>query len=82
MSSEGHEAFEHEILELHKEFRSLATEHINILLSKLESLGLEVEVAWRIAQHKTEIYVNHVAHRIEQNVSVVSIFDLEDVAQK
>ena len=62
MSSKGHEAFEHEILELYEEFGSLATKHIYILLSKLESLGFEVQITWRITQHKTKIYVNHVAH--------------------
>ena len=45
MCSQSHESLDHQLLELIEEFASLATEHVDVLLSQFEGGRLKVEVA-------------------------------------
>ncbi|KAI9914249.1 hypothetical protein PsorP6_004967 [Peronosclerospora sorghi] len=54
---------------------------------ELHKVGRELErrlfkrhIAWIVCKNKTEINVDHVAFRIEQQVAIVTIFDLQQVA--
>ena len=82
MLSEGHETFEHQLLELVKRFRPIPTQHLNVFLSQFKGSRFEIKVAWRVAEHESEVYVDHVALGVQQNVAVVSVLDLENVAQE
>lgn len=81
MFSYGHEAFEHQRFELLKELRSLAAKDINVLLCQFEGRRLKVKVARTITEHEAEVDVYHVANRVQKDVTVVSILDLQDIAQ-
>lgn len=82
MSSQSHESLDHQLLELIEEFASLATKHVDVLLSQLEGHRLKVEVAWAVREHEAKVDVHHVASRVKQDVSVVPVLDLQDVAQE
>lgn len=82
MLSKGHEALEHQRFELVEELRTLASEYIHIFFRQLEGHGLKVEVTWAVAEHEAEVDMHHVTNRVQQNVSIVAIFDLQDIAQQ
>lgn len=52
-------------------------------MSELEWGTFKLEaLAWGVAQQETEIDVEHVSLDIDQDVLVVPVFDLEDIANK
>ena len=59
--------------------RLLSFHEFDVVLSHLEWCLFEVEVAWRVRNHKTEVYVNNVSHIINQYIIIVPILHLEDV---
>ena len=77
-----HEAFDHEALELGEGARVLPAEQLDILSRHLEAVRLAIDVSWRVAQQEAEVNVDHVTLRIQQNVAVVPVFDLQDVAEE
>lgn len=50
-----------------------------IILCQFERSSLEVHVAGAGGNHETEVYVDNVAHCVDKDVVVVSIFDLEQI---
>ena len=50
-----------------------------IILCQFEWSSLEVHVAGTGGNHETEVYVDNVAHCVDKDVVVVSIFDLEQI---
>jgi hypothetical protein len=60
----------------------MASQHFNILLSQLKTQGLEVQIAWAVGEEEAEVNMDHVAFRVEQDISIVTVFDLEQVAEQ
>lgn len=77
-----HEALDHKALEFGESARVLPTKQLDILRRHLETVGFTIDVARRVAQQKAEVYVDHVALRVEQDVPVVPVLNLQDVAEK
>ena len=56
-----------------------ATEHLDILERELERRSLEADVPRRVREHEPEVDVDEVAVAVDQDVAVMSVFDLEEV---
>lgn len=82
MFSQGHESFEHQLLELVKRFGLVAAEDLDVLLGELECGRFEVKIAWGVAEHEAKVYVDHVTFGVKQDVAVVAVFDLENIAKQ
>lgn len=55
------------------------TQDLNILKRQLKRRRLETDVPRRIREHEPEVDMDEVAVAIEEDVAVVSVFDLEEV---
>ena len=82
MLAQFHEAFDHEPLEFGKCSGVLPAEQLDILGGHLEAASFAVDVPGRVAEQKAEVNVDHVALRVEQDVPIVSVLDLQNVAEK
>ena len=80
MFSQCEEAFYHQLAEFFKPLRVCAAHYINILLSELECDRFEIHVARRVGKHKTEVYMHHMTLAVQEDVSIMSVFDLQNVA--
>jgi hypothetical protein len=60
----------------------MAAQDVYVLLSELKGYGLEIQVARRIGQEEAKVDVNHMPLRVEQDVSVMSVLYLKDVAEE
>ena len=58
----------------------LAAKNIDELLGQLEA-SLEVHVARTIREHKAKVDVDHVAAGVEQDVTIVAVLDLQNIAE-
>lgn len=78
MFTQCQESFDHQFLELLELLWVKSTHHINILLSQFECHCLEVHVSGWIWKHKSEVYMHNMAAAIQQNVAIVTIFNLHN----
>lgn len=54
----------------------------NIILSEFKWTFFEIYVAWTTRNHEAKIYVNNMPICVNQNIIIVTIFDLENVLKK
>ena len=81
MLLQGHEAFVEKLSKLDEFLGMHATEDVDELLRKLERCLLELKTsAWEAGEKEPEVNVDDVAMRINEEVLVVPVFDLEDIA--
>lgn len=71
-----------QLLELFEHVAVDAIHQIDVLLGKLERCLLELDVAGALAQDKAEVNVHDMAGRVDEQVAVVPVLDLEDVADQ
>ena len=53
-----------------------AAEYFQVFKRELEWRSLKTHISWRVAEHKSEVYVYEVTLSIQEDVAVVSILDL------
>ena len=73
------ETFMEQPLELSERITFDAAKHFDVIKCKLEWSSLEADVARRVRQHEAEIDVNQVPVTIDKYVTVMSVFDLQEV---
>ena len=61
MLSQSHKTFYHQSLILFEELGSYASKHVHILFGELECLRLKIEITWRVGEHESKIYMDHVS---------------------
>jgi len=72
------EALPKQLLELYKRRAIYASQNFHILVRKLEWGGFETEVAWRVGEEEAKVDMHDVAVPVEEDVPVVTVFDLEE----
>lgn len=81
MLSDLKEPSDEEALEVFEHGRVLSTHDVQVLLRELEGRFFEADVAWRVLEVEAEVDVDQVALRVNQYVSIVTIFDIEQVLE-
>ena len=77
------EAVLHQLTVFAEVLRPVAAKYLDLLRRELERGLLELDaLAWRIRQEEPKVNVHYVAFNVDHDVSVVSVLDLQDVAQK
>ena len=80
---QGTEASGHAQPEVSECRRVFAAHHLHHLLRQLERRLLELDaLAWGIREQEAEVDVKHMAFNVNQDVLVVPVFDLQDVADQ
>ena len=64
-----------------EEFAPMATQDLNVLTRKLECC-LKVKVTRAVAEHETEVNMDHVPAAVQQDVAVVAVLYLKEVAEQ
>lgn len=54
----------------------------HIVLGELEGRLLEIEPAWRVGDHETEVDVHNMPHIVHQYIVIVPVLDLEQVLEQ
>ena len=76
------EPFLEQLLKLPKRRRLDPSQHFNILQREFERGGLESDISRRVGKHETKIDVDEMSVAVEEDVAVVSVFDLEEVGDE
>ena len=74
--------FLEQLLKLPKRSGLDPSKHFNILQREFERGGLESDISRRVGKHETKIDVDEVSIAVEEDVAVVSGFDLEEVGDE
>ena len=83
MLIQGLEALDHTISEACESVPLWSTENTNKLSCQFEWCSLEMNsFAGCIGQHKAKIYMNQVTFPVYDDIRIVSVFYLQDVADK
>ena len=82
MLSRRVEPFPEQLLELSERFSIHTAHHFNVFRRKFERSRFEANVARRIGEHESEVDMDKVALPIEQDVAVMTIFDLQEVGDE
>lgn len=83
MRLQSHKAFGHQLSEVSKPAALKTPHHVYHLLRQLERRLLHGNaLAWRITEKESKVYVDYMPLDIHQDVAVVSVFNLEDVADQ
>jgi hypothetical protein len=70
------ESFEKQGLEVMEQIRVHPIKQFQEILRQLKGGGLEAQIAGRIGQHESKVNVHQMPRPVEQDISVVAIFDL------
>ena len=73
---------QYEYLKILEHVAAQPAHHFHKLRGELEGGALEAQVLGRAAQDEAVVDVNEVALAVEQDVAVVPVLDLQDVAEK
>ena len=76
------EPFLEQLLELPKRRRLDFPQYFNILQREFERGSFESDISRRVGKHETKIDVDEVSVAVEEDVAVVSVFDLEEVGDE
>ena len=76
MFSECDEALEDKHFEIKIELWVFSVHEIEIILSEFERGTLEIETSRGYAENEAEIYVYEVTVTIDEDIAIVSVFDL------
>lgn len=82
MLPRGDQSLQYQILELGVSRRLIAAHDLDEFGRQLERAGLEAEIAGRRRQHEAEVDVYDVAVAVQQDVAVVAILDLDEIADE
>ena len=74
--------FFEQLLKLPKRSGLDPSKHFNILQREFERGSLESDISRRVGQHETKIDMDEVSVAVEEDVAVVSVFDLEEVGDE
>ena len=78
---EGLDAQDFEVVEELRAFPvRIAVHHLKELSRELKRGGLEIDASRGVGQHEPEVYVHHVALLVQQDVAIVPVLDLQEVA--
>lgn len=67
-------------LKLQKRLPIHAPQHLDILQWQLKRCGLKPHITRRLTEHEAEVYMDEIAGAVEEEVAVVTVFYLEEVA--
>jgi hypothetical protein len=62
-----------------EQIRLLSLHQLNVVLSQLKWRPLEIDIPRAARYQKTEIYVDDVTLGVDEDVLVMTVFDLEEV---
>jgi len=83
MFLDGHEAEAHLLTELLEPLVLDASKDFNHFTSQLERCLLKLNAfAWRVGEKEAEVNVHDVAFDVDQDVPIVTVLDLENVADQ
>lgn len=73
------EPFPKQPLELSERSRFGSSQHFDILQREFEGSRFEADITRRIREHETKVDVDEMPVTVEEDVTVVSVFDLQEV---
>jgi hypothetical protein len=76
---ERHQPFHEQFLEVVEELRGKPAQNLQVLFRELERSRFEVEVPGRLVENKPKINVDNMTQLIDQDIAVVSVFDLQEI---
>lgn len=65
-----------------EEFGLIATHHLDKFRRQFKRAGLKAEISWRGRQNKSEIYMDQMAIAVQQDIAIVAIFHLNEIADQ
>ena len=77
-----HEAGIEQALKVFKFVAFYSAYQVNVLLSQFKRCRFKPDLARTILEHKSKVNVDHVALSVQQDVAVVPVFYVEDVAKQ
>lgn len=76
------EPFYQQTLEVVKDLAILPTHYVDVFLSQLKRGAFKVYPSWSALKHKAKVYMNNMTFRVQENIPIVSVFDVEDVIKQ
>lgn len=65
-----------------EELGLIATHHLDKFRRQFEWTGLEAKISWRGRQNESEIYVDQMAVAVQQDIAIVTVFHLNEIADQ